>query len=185
VSVPASRHRFTADDFLRLADAGILEAEARVELLDGEIYEMPPIGPDHSGALNYLGHACFARVGPRCIVSIQGPLVLEAHTQVQPDIALLRPADDFYRTRLPRPDDVLLVVEVARQSLRYDRAKLRRYAAAGIAEAWLVDLSQQRVEAHRAPSETGYRDVRVLGRGESLASVAFPDAVFTVDEILG
>jgi Uma2 family endonuclease len=168
-----------------MADAGILEGEARVELIDGEIYEMPPIGADHGGAVDYVNQAWITRVVPRCIVRNQGPVVLDAHTQVQPDIALLRPVGDFYRRRLPRPEDVLLVVEVAHQSLRYDRAKLPRYAAAGIDEVWLINLVQDRIEVHRSPGEAGYRDVRVLGRGESLACLAFPDAVFTVDEILG
>jgi len=165
--MPAPRHRFTVDDFLRLADAGVLEDEARVELIDGEIYEMPPIGPDHNGAVIYFTQTCLARVLSRGLVSIQGPVVLETHTQLQPDVALLRPVDDCYRKRLPRPQDVLLVIEVAHQSLRYDRAKLPRCAAAGITEVWLINLAQDRIEVHQAPAETGYRDVRVLGRGES------------------
>lgn len=165
--------------------AGVFLNERRLELLEGEIFEMTPIGPSHTSVVDRLARLWITRLGSRAIVRIQGPVLAGPASEPQPDVALLREAPDFYREQHPRPNDVRLVVEVADTSLEYDRAKLRIYAEAGMREVWIVDLRGERVEIYRTPVAAGYADERVSGRGEGVACLAFPEVVVTVDEILG
>jgi len=168
-----------------MAARGVLRDDARLELIDGEIYEMAPIGARHASVVDRLNRLWTARLGTRAIVRIQGPVVTGPRTQLQPDVALLREMGDFYFARPVRAADVLLVNEVADQALGYDRAKLAIYATAGVPEVWLVDIDAGRVEVHRGPGEAGYRDVRIVRRGETVAATAFPDVALQVDEVLG
>src|SRR5437667_2067225 len=116
-----ARHLFTVEDFQGMARTGILAEDARVELIEGEVVEMSPIGHRHNGCVNRLTSLCFARLGQTAVVQVQGPLQLSAHTQTQPDVCLLRPRADFYASRLPGPADALLVVEVADTTIESDR----------------------------------------------------------------
>jgi Uma2 family endonuclease len=179
---------FTVEDYHRLAEVGILGEDDRVELLDGQIIAMTPIGPDHAGCVDDLTRILCRIVGTTAIVRVQNPVILGEHWEPQPDLTLLRPPSHpgGYRTAHPGPEDILLVVEVADASLETDRAvKLPRYAAAGIAEAWLVDLVRDVVEVHRQPGLVGYRDVRTLGRGDMLDALLVPGAALAVDDVLG
>ena len=153
-----TRHRLNVDDYHRMAEAGILGEDDRVELIGGELIDMAPIGQGHAGIVNALNHALFMAFGGRAIVSVQNPLRLDPLNEPQPDVVILRPREDFYqRGPLPGPADVLLVVEVADSSLRYDRAvKLPLYARAGIGEVWIVDLHRLVVDVHREPGPDGY-----------------------------
>ncbi len=181
------RHRFTVEEYHRMAEAGLLSEDDRVELIEGEIIEMAPIGSRH--------HACVMRldellrrpgVSGGYIVSVQGPVRLDEGNEVQPDLALLRRRPDFYAGELPDPEDVLLVVEVSDTTLAYDRdVKLPRYARAGIPEVWIVDLQGDRVESHSDPSPEGYGVSREFGPGEQARSVSVEDLSLPVDEILG
>jgi Uma2 family endonuclease len=182
MAIASRRRRFTVEEYRRLGEVGILHEDDRVELIDGEIVEMTPIGERHALAVIYLNNALARGLEGRALVSPQNPLRLGPHSEPQPDLVLLRPAVD----RLPAAPDALLVIEVADTSLAYDRdTKLPRYARAGIPEAWIVDLEGQAVEVHRAPGPTGYRDVQRLGRGASVSPAAFPDLRLAVDDILG
>ena len=151
------RHRLTVDDYYRMAEVGILDPEARVELIDGEIIDMAPPGSPHAGTVTYLTEVLMRAVDGRAIVLVQNPVRLSQYSEPQPDLALLRPRDDFYRERHPRADDVLLIVEVAASSLRFDRkTKLPLYARHGIPEMWLVDLGGRRLVRYRAPQHGLY-----------------------------
>jgi len=151
------RHRLTVDDYYRMAEVGILDAEARVELIDGEIIDMVPPGSSHAGTVAYLTQVLVRAVGDRAIVLAQNPVRLSQYSEPQPDLALLRPRDDFYRARHPQLDDVLLVVEVAATSLRHDRRKkVPLYERHGIPETWLVDLGGRRFVRYRAPRLGSY-----------------------------
>jgi Uma2 family endonuclease len=151
------RHRLTVDDYYRMAEVGILDEEARVELIDGGIVDMAPPGTLHAAAVTYLTHALVHAIGNRALALVQNPVRLSKYSEPQPDLALLRPRDDFYRARHPGPEDVLLIVEVAGSSLRYDRKrKLPRYATHGIQEVWLVDLNGKRLVRHRSPQQNAY-----------------------------
>lgn len=186
-SAPAlpARRRFTVDEYYRMAEIGILRPDERVELLDGEVFTMAPIGSRHAGRLNFLAEWFFARLLGRAIVSVQNPVRLSSGAEPEPDLALLRPRPDHYDRAHPGPDDVLLLIEVADSSLAYDRGrKLPQYAEAGIPEVWLVDLPGNRVFLYRDPSPAGYQTIATLGRGDVLSPAAFPDLRLPVAELL-
>jgi Uma2 family endonuclease len=174
------------DDYHRMAEVGILGEDDHVELLDGQIVEMSPIGPRHAGAVNNLVRLLHRTLGDAVILGVQNPVVLGAPSEPQPDIAVLKPRADAYSGAHPSPEDILLVIEVADTSLESDRdVKLPLYARAGISEAWLVDLSHDIVEVHRRPSPEGYREVRTLRRGDTLAALVVSTGSISVDEVLG
>ncbi|MCL6606879.1 MAG: Uma2 family endonuclease [Geminicoccaceae bacterium] len=169
----APPHRFTVDAYHKMAETGILGEDDRVELLDGEIVDMPPISAEHAGTVN-LTLAAFARrvVHGRHLLSVQNPLRLDPWNEPVPDLLVLRWRQDAYTKALPGPADVLLLVEVMRSSHDYDRRiKLPLYARFGIPEVWLVDLPAERVEVHREPSAEGYRSVHTVGRGEKVRAL--------------
>jgi Uma2 family endonuclease len=147
---------------------------------------MPPIGDDHVGGTISLTYFFSERLAGRAFVSVQNPFRLSDFSEPQPDIVLLRPRSDFYRTGKPRPEDILLLVEVAHSSLEYDRqTKIPLYAAAGIIEVWIVNLVDQQIEVYRDPQADGYATRRVHTRGEPVAPTALPDVTIRVEEILG
>lgn len=173
---------FTVSEYHSMAEAGILPEDDRVELIEGEIFRMAPIGSRHAGCVNRLNH--FLR-GSGGILSPQNPVLFGSLSEPQPDIALLRSRDDFYASSLPTPEDVLLLVEVADSSIGFDRrVKVPLYARNGVPEVWIVDLTKGRMEVHREPSATGYRDVRLLQRSDRLSPLAFPDLELNVSDIL-
>jgi len=186
MSVVPKTRRFTADEYHRMGEVGILTDEDRVELIDGEIIEMSPIGPPHMRCVMFLNEVFVRRLAGRAVVSPQNSIRLTPHTEPQPDVILLQPPLDRYARRIPQPSDALLVVEVADISQVRDRqVKLPRYAAAGISEVWIVDLDADAVEVYRAPAPTAYTESRRLVRGEALAPSAFPDVSLAVGDILG
>ncbi|MGH7699531.1 MAG: Uma2 family endonuclease, partial [Gemmatimonadales bacterium] len=186
MSAPLSTRRFTVDEYHRMAEAGILDRDERVELLDGEIIVMSPIGSRHAAAVDRLNHGLTRRAGQRAIVRVQNPIVLGSHGEPQPDVCLLKPRADFYAGAHPRAEDVLLVVEVADTSDQDDRErKIPAYARAGIPEAWLVALPADAVEVYREPMPEGYREVRRLERGATLTPLRLPELTLAVDDVLG
>lgn len=156
-------HRLTVAAYHRMGEVGILAPDLRTELIEGEIVEMPPIGHTHGGTVNYLSNRLKESIGSAVIVAVQNPVQLSELSEPQPDIALLRPRTDYYREAHPRPDDVLLVIEVAEKTLRYDRdVKLPLYAKAGIPEAWLVDLKAETLTVCNDPSSTQYQEIVII-----------------------
>src|SRR5579863_1275514 len=147
------RRRFTVDEYYKMAEAGILTADDRVELIDGEILEMSPIGPRHAGAVRTLTRLFFSQVDGDAVVGVQDPIHLDEFDEPQPDLSLLRPRADAYRQAHPRASDIFLLIEVADASLLKDRQiKIPRYARNGILEVWLVDLTQGVIVIYRDPS---------------------------------
>jgi Uma2 family endonuclease len=186
MDVAVQRYRFTVDQYHELAKAGILSEECRVELIDGEIIEMSPIGAEHMYCVAYLTAAFIRGLADRAVIWPQNSLRLGEHSEPEPDIVLLRPPLERYRAIIPWTADALLVVEVADTSLRYDRElKLPRYAATGVPEVWIVDLNGGAVEMYRGPTSDGYRTRARSLRGEEIAAAAFPDLHLPVSEILG
>jgi Uma2 family endonuclease len=175
----------TADDYHRMAGVGIFEPDERVELLDGELIAMPPVGIKHAFAVRRLNAIFQRRFADRAIVDSQSPLALDVYSEPQPDVMLLGPRDDWYGTALPEPADVLLVVEVSESTLRYDRGpKLRAYARAGIAELWIVDLVEGRIERFCEPAGETYARRQLFARGTALAPTAFPADPIEVEALL-
>ena len=184
--VPVSRRLFTVSEYERMAEAGILREDDRVELIGGEIVRMAPIGGPHAGRVRLLDWNFSHSLGDAVVVDTQNPLWIDEYTEPQPDVMLLRPPIQRYATEHPRPRDVLLSVDVAEASASYDRrVKVPLYARAGIPEIWLVDLERQTITVYRDPSPQGYRLVRTVRRGEHLTPLAFPDRPLAADDILG
>ena len=152
------RHPLTVEDYYRMAEVGILDHEARVELIEGDIIDMAPPGSEHAATVTYLTELLVRAAAGRAHVLAQNPVRLSDFSEPQPDLALLRRREDFYRERHPQPGDVLLVVEVAATSLKFDRdTKLPLYARHGIPELWLVDLGGRRLVRHRGLQQSSYR----------------------------
>jgi hypothetical protein len=171
------RHRYTVEEYLRMGEAGILRADDRVELIEGEIAEMAPIGSRHAAFVRRLQRALDRAVGERAIVSVQNPIVLGPRSAPQPDLALLQPRADFYEPAHPGPADVILLVEVADTTQRYDRqVKLPLYARHGVPEAWLVDLEENAIEVFREPSADGYRHAERLADLTAVPVAGLPGA---------
>ena len=184
--VEVTKKLFTVDEYYQMAEAGILGPQDRVELIDGEIIQMSPIGHRHAGCVNRATYLWVTSLAGRAVVSIQNPIQLNNYTEPEPDVLVLKPRSDYYASRKVRAEDALLVLEVADTTLRYDRdIKVPRYAAAGIPEAWIENLSADELLVYRNPAGDGYVASITLHRGDSISPVAFPDLVFKVEELLG
>lgn len=180
------RRRFSVEEYYLMAKAGILKEDDRVELIEGEIVEMAPIGSRHASCVIRLIQFLTQQVASRALVSAQNPVHLGEHSEPQPDISLLRPRADFYSTAHPGPADVLLLIEVADTSVEYDRGvKVPLYARAGIGEFWLVDLAGESIEVYQSPAPDGYRQVRVVRQEDRLAPEALPELELSARGILG
>ncbi len=181
MALQLASHRFTVAEYHQMASAGIFLEDDRVELIEGEIVDMAPIGGPHIGTVNRLT-ALFARGLPDVIVQIQSPIRIDGHTEPLPDVVLLRPGTASYPAW---PGSVLLVVEVCDTTLRYDREiKLPLYARAGIPEVWLVDLNRPTIYAYRDPAPDGYGTTFSVHPGESISPQAFPDFPLTLAQIV-
>jgi Uma2 family endonuclease len=187
MAIALRRRRFTLDEYHRMGETGILGEDDRVELIEGEIIEMTPIGSLHAAIVARIHHLFSTRLGDRAVVWSQNPLLLaRCQSEPEPDVMLLAPRSDFYAAGHPEPPDVRLLVEVADSSLPYDRrTKFPLYARSGIAEAWLIDLDAGRLEIHRDPSDAGYGNIRIPRPGESFAPATFPDLGLTLRDLLG
>ncbi len=188
MGMPLAGRRFTVDQYDRMGRAGVFHEDDRVELLDGQIVEMSPIGPGHAGCVTALASLLTPLVAGRALVSVQNPVRLGELSEPQPDVALLATRADGYRRAHPQPEDVLLVVEVADASLEHDRdVKIPLYAAAGVTEVWLVRLADDLITQYRdpAPDRTGYATLRTARRGETVTSVRLPGVTLRVEDIIG
>ena len=179
-------YRFTVDDYNRMAETGIRREDARVELIEGEIKMMSPIGSRHASTVDRSDRALKRILGDNYIVRVQGPIQLDDYSEPQPDLAVLHFRDDFYATGHPVPADVLLVIEVADSTLQEDRKiKMPLYARAGIREAWLVDLKTETIVRYASPRDGRHRVVRRFHRGQDLALAAIPNVRLPVTAIRG
>ena len=180
-----ARRRFTVHEYHRMAEAGILHEDDRVELIEGEIVEMAPIGSRHFACVMELTRLLGGQIGDEARLSIQNPVRLSERLEPQPDATVLKAREGYFR-ELPTPEDVLLLIEVSDTSLSYDGSvKLPLYARAGIPEVWIVDLKGEAIERHTEPKGEGYRLVRRAWRGETLESVTLGALVLPVDAVLG
>ncbi len=176
------RHRFTVEEYHKMGEVGIFSEDDWVELIDGEVVKMAPIGWQHAWCVNTLNMLLARLAQTHYVVSVQNPLIISEHAEPQPDLMLLR---GLPPGRLPTPGDVLLVAEVWDTTLTYDKnVKLPRYAEAGIAEAWLVDLNSKTIEVHPGPGPGGYRKTTRYTRGERVVSATVPDLTFDTSEAL-
>jgi Uma2 family endonuclease len=171
------RHRLTVTDYYRMAEAGILRPDARVELIEGEIIDMAPIGSRHAGTVDQLASCLRRAAGERAIVRVQSPIRIDEHSEPEPDIVLLRPRADFYKTSHPGPSDVLLIIEVADTTLRYDRdVKTLLYARNGIPEVWIIDIEGRQLLRFRNAREGAYARMDRADHSAAITLAALSEA---------
>ena len=186
MSVLSSKHRFTVDQYCRMAETGILSAQDKVELIDGEVLPMTPMGSRHAGCVNRLTRLFTQALGVRAVVQVQCPVRLSEYDMPEPDVAILEAREDFYAAGAAGPSDCLLVVEVAESSLVFDRErKLPRYGKAGVLEVWLADLTTRTLHVFRSPQADGYADARELRFQGSVSPLALDDLTVTVAQVFG
>jgi Uma2 family endonuclease len=184
--IEVTKKLFTVEEYYQMAAVGILAPGERVELIDGEIIQMSPIGDRHAGCVITATHLFTDAVGNAAVVSVQNPLQLNNYTEPEPDLVILRPRDDFYRGKKVRTEDALLVIEVADTTLRYDRTvKLPRYAEAGVPEVWIENLEADELLVFRNPVGNSYSTCLTLHRDDWVSPAAFPNIAFTVEQLLG
>lgn len=185
-SKTGDRRLFDVEEYHRMAEAGILHEDDRVELIEGEIVKMAAIGSRHAACVKRLVKLLVRKVGDSGIVGAQDPVRLPDGTEPEPDVAVLRPREDFYAEAHPTPGDVLLLIEVSDTSLEYDReVKLPLYAAAGIPEAWIVDLVNEKVCVVSQPADGFYTNVSSAGRGDSVTLRMLSGLVVSIEGVLG
>lgn len=178
------RRAFTVADYARMRECGILSEDDRVELIEGEVRIMSPIGPLHAAIVKRL-NALISRLLPETLIlSVQDPIQLNDYTEPQPDIAVLHYRADFYAQAHPVADDVLLVAEVSDTTLEYDRdQKLPRYAQANIAEVWIVDINNTTVEQYLQPRNGRYRVKQLYERSDTLTSQVVVELRMEIDAL--
>lgn len=179
------RHRLSVEDYHRIGEAGILAPDARVELIDGEIIDMAAIGTRHARCVNYLNMMFVVAAHRQAIVTVQNPVRIGDFTEVQPDLAVVRQRADFYGSRHPRPEDTLLLIEVADTTVRFDATvKLPIYARAGIPELWIVDVAARALRVFRDPRAEAYADAQELRSG-TVSPRLLPGVAVDVAALLG
>ena len=181
----AMARKFTVDEFVQMAEAGVFDTDDLVELIDGVVVEMAPIGRPHGNRVSDVARAFWERVPREIRVYIGSTIRLNDQTGPQPDIALLTPESSRDESNVPRPEDILLIVEISASALRNDRDdKARRYAQGGIPELWILVVASDEIEVSRQPTPDGYANVQRYRRGDTLTIQALPDVRLTVDELL-
>ena len=183
---PAEYHNLTVSEYERMGETGVFAPDARVELIEGEIIEMSPIGSPHAACVDVAASLLHEKLQRTAIIRVQNPIVLDDFSEPQPDISVLKLQSGSYRGAHPRPQNVLLVIEVSDTTLRFDRqVKVPLYARAGIPEVLIINLIDEQIEAHAQPVKGEYIVTQVFRRGEQFTSSVLPTVVLDVDEILG
>ena len=180
------RHLFTLEEYERMVESGGFDADARIELIRGEIVDMAPIGIRHAACVARLTALLVRKAGDSAVVWSQNPFSIPGHSRPEPDVALLRWRDDYYASKGPTPDDAVLIVEVSDTTLKYDRAvKGPLYGEAGIPEYWIINLQENTVEIYSNPEGGVYKQMRHARRGDSLALPPKLGGSILVEDFLG
>ena len=180
------KHPLSVAEYERMAEAGVFADGARIELIEGELFDMAPIGPDHQGITDLLTERFVLALRGAAIVRVQGPIVLGDLSAPEPDLALLHRRENYYIDAHPRASDVLLAVEVAHSSLAHDRdVKLPTYARYGVPEVWLIDVEGRRMTTYRDLGPEGYRREDAVEPPGPLAPTALPDAPIDLAGLFG
>ena len=187
MAVTLARHLIDVDTYHRMIDAGILTEDDQVELINGEIINMSPIGKRHLAAVDRINKLLNRKINTQAIVRVQSSIMIPNHSEPEPDIALLKYRDDFYASQHAQPQDVLLIIEVAHTTWNTDyEVKRPLYATAGIAELWLVNVKQHEIEVHRNPARGTYKSIEILQSGDEVRlPVPGLEVNVSVDDLLG
>ena len=177
---------FTVGEYYRMAEANILTEEDRVELIAGQIVAMSPIGCRHAACVKRLNLLLGKIVGDSMLLGVQDPIALDAYSEPEPDLVLLRPRADFYAAAHPSAGDVLLAIEVADTSASYDReVKVPLYAQAGIPEVWLIDLQESRIEVFARPQGNAYQQRVEVAANDTFTSPTVAGLTLAAADLLG
>jgi Uma2 family endonuclease len=180
------RKLFTTDEYYRMAEVGILTPEDRVELIEGEIVRMSPIGTRHAACVTRAGEIFTLKFHGRAIVTVQNPAHLNQYNEPQPDILVLKPRSDYYASKHPSPEDTLLLLEVSDTTLKFDiSVKTPIYAATGISEVWVADLRNNLIRVFRDPLAGQFQTILTFNAEDHLSILAFPDVEFKVSDLIG
>lgn len=187
MSAQLERRFFTVNEYARMGEVGIFSEDDRVELIEGEIVKMSPIGSRHAACVDRVVNMLLPVVADKsAIIRVQNPIILNDYSEPQPDVALLQYRADFYAQGHPQAADVLLVIEVADSSVEIDRhTKLPLYAASGIPETIIIVLPEDVIEVHAEPVNGQYQRVKILGRDDTLDSTLIASINLAVDDLLG
>ena len=178
------RHRVTVDEYYRMAEDGRLAPDARTELIEGEVIEMPSMGSSHAGTVDRLGYLLGPILGESARIRVQHPIHLDNYSEPQPDLAVVLPRDDFYRSRHPTPADTYLLIEVSQSTLRLDlKVKVPLYARHQVREVWVVDLENNRIHLFRSPQNDAYADVSICEKPGVVALSALPGVTVDLSEL--
>ena len=184
--IAARRRPFTVGEYYRMAEAAILTEEDRVELIAGQIVAMSPIGSRHAACVDRLNSLLHSQPRLAGIVRVQSPIALDAYSEPEPDVVLLRPRTDFYADAHPTASDVLLAIEVADTSADYDReVKLPLYAQAGLPEVWLIDLQKGHIEVYARPQGSAYQQRVEVTADATLTSPTVAGLELAAADVLG
>ena len=180
-----TRRKFTVAEYNLMGEAGILQPDERVELIEGEIQKMSPKGKRHSVSTTRANDCFRKQLGDKVIVRSQEPIVIGEHSEPEPDIALVVPTEKEYIDHHPKPQEVLLVLEVSDTTLAKDRIiKARLYGQAGVIQYGVLNVNARELEDYRDPDESGYRTKHTYKAGESFTLVAFPEISIAVSDLL-
>lgn len=186
MTIQLLRKKFTVEQYHQMMDSGILTEGDRVELLQGEIIEMSPIGRQHAACVDRLTELFVGELSAKAIVRVQNPIQLSDRSEPQPDFAILQRRPDFYADSHPQPQDIFALVEVSDTTVEFDRTvKVPLYAKDNIAEVWIIDLNAGIVQVYREPSAMGYQQLQTFRRSQSATFQAFSDIQFGIDQLLG
>ena len=184
-ATPPMRRKFTVDEYYRMAEVGILQPDERLELIDGEITLMAPIGNPHASCVRRVERVFAQIAGEAVTVSGQNPVRLDERSDPQPDVAILRYREDDYAGKPPTAEDVLLLIEVSDTTLTYDRGtKLNLYAEANVPETWIMNLPEDCIESFTQPGPNGYAHHVIYRRGDTISPSTLPDVEFAVNDLL-
>jgi Uma2 family endonuclease len=185
MTINAATHFFTIHEWRKMGEANIFPPGKRIELINGQILDMAPIGFNHAGHLKRINKLFTLQIPDNLIVSIQDPLQLGNLSEPEPDFILLKPDTDCYTTRHPQANDVLLIIEIADSSLKLDQTeKLRLYALHGIPEYWIVNLESSCLETYRKPQNDTYIEKTILVKGDTVTLSQLPELTIQVSDIL-
>jgi Uma2 family endonuclease len=180
------RHRITVDEYYRMAEVGLIAPDARTELIEGEVIEMPPIGSPHASAIDRLEHLLRPNLGESARIRVQHPVHLDNYSEPQPDLAVVLPKNDFYHSNHPTPADIYLIVEVSQSSFRMDfEVKATLYARHLVPEVWVIDLERSQIHFLRSPRNGVYVDVSISEKPGVVALSALPSVKVDLSELFG
>lgn len=186
MTVQILRKKFTVGQYHQMIESGILTDRDHVELIQGEIIEMSPVGRHHAACVDRLNELLVLKLFRKALIRVQSPILLSDNSEPQPDISILQRREDFYNAGHPTPADIFALVEVSDSTIEFDRdVKVPMYAQEQISEVWLLNLNNTQIERYRQPIANTYQQQQIFNLGETLSFQGFPDIPIEVNQVFG